>query len=337
MYDERGGASTESVSCGLDSPVTGDSTIVFMRRKLTIGELSRRTGVSVKTLRFYSDEGLLPPAGRSRSGYRLYTEEHAFRIELIRTLREAGVGLEDVAKVLRRDVPLAAVLELRLGAVEAHIADLQRVALALRLAIQSGGTEEDLRRISMITRASNEERRRIVAAFYEKVVEGLPAEPQWVEGWIEAASVSLSDDATPEQLAAWVELRGLLDDPSFVESRRANAADVLAPAFRVESGTFLDLQFDAISAAREARERGVSPTLPEAGAIVERLATAMAAAAGQGDAAAMRAHLRVKYDPRGARYWELVAIMKGAPPPIGQFDDWRWLGEALRHHTAPAS
>jgi DNA-binding transcriptional MerR regulator len=304
--------------------------MIPVRRKLTIGELSKRTGVSVKTLRFYSDEGLLPPCGRSRSGYRLYTEEHAFRIDLIRTLREAGVGLEDVAKVLRRDVPLAAVLELRLGAVEAHIADLQRIAVALRLAIQSGGTEEDLRRISMVTRASNEERRKMVAAFYEKVVEGLPAEPQWVEGMVEASAASLPDDPTPEQLAAWVELRGLLEDPSFIESKRVNAADVWAPAFRVEPGTFVDLQYDAMTAASEARRRGVSPTLPEAGAIVERITAAMAAATGR-EPTAMRAHLRAKYDPRGARYWELVAIMKGAP--TGQFDDWRWLGEALRHHA----
>lgn len=311
--------------------------MVGVKRKLTIGELSRRTGVSVKTLRFYSDEGLLPPCGRSRSGYRLYTEEHVFRIDLIRTLREAGVGLEEVGKVLRRDVPLAAVLELRLGAVEAHIAGLQRIAVALRLAIQSGGTEEDLRRISMVTRASNEERRRIVAGFYEKVVEGIPAEPQWVEGMVEASAVSLPDDAAPEQLAAWVELRGLLDDPSFIESKRLNAADVWAPAHRVEPDTFIDLQHEALTAVSEARMRGVSPTLPEAGAIVERFTSAMAAAAGQRDPAAMRSHLRVKYDPRGARYWELVAIMKGAPPPIGRYDDWRWFGEAIRHHTAPPS
>jgi len=48
-----------------------------------------------------------------------------------------------------------------------------------------------------------------------------------------------------------------------------------------------------------------------------------------------QAHLRVKYDPRGARYWELVAVTKGEPP-VGQFDDWRWLGEALQHHARAA-
>jgi DNA-binding transcriptional MerR regulator len=42
------------------------------KERLPIGELSRRSGIPVKTLRFYSDEGLLPPTERSGSGYRLY-------------------------------------------------------------------------------------------------------------------------------------------------------------------------------------------------------------------------------------------------------------------------
>jgi hypothetical protein len=39
---------------------------------LTIGELAERTGLSVRTIRFYSDSGVVPPAGRTDAGYRLY-------------------------------------------------------------------------------------------------------------------------------------------------------------------------------------------------------------------------------------------------------------------------
>ena len=60
--------------------------------KLSIGELSRRTGAPVKTLRFYSDRTLLPEAGRSRAGYRRYAETDVARVDLIRTLRDAGIG-----------------------------------------------------------------------------------------------------------------------------------------------------------------------------------------------------------------------------------------------------
>ena len=99
--------------------------------QLTIGQLSRRTGLPVKTLRFWSDEGLLPPASRSASGYRLYSQEALVRLDLLRTLREAGLGLDAIRKVLRRDMSLADALRLQLAAVEAHAPSLQCVAAAL--------------------------------------------------------------------------------------------------------------------------------------------------------------------------------------------------------------
>jgi len=57
-----------------------------------------RTGLPVKTLRFYSDAGLLPPAERSRSGYRLYSQDALVRLDLIRTLRDAALGLDSIKK-----------------------------------------------------------------------------------------------------------------------------------------------------------------------------------------------------------------------------------------------
>src|SRR5262245_18580124 len=120
--------------------------------RLTIGELSRRTGVPVKTLRFYSDEGLLPLAGRTGSGYRLYAVEALERIGLIRTLRGAGLSIGSIKKVLNREMPLADALRLRLAAVEAHIASLQRVGAALRAALQGEPSENDLKRIYAVTR-----------------------------------------------------------------------------------------------------------------------------------------------------------------------------------------
>jgi DNA-binding transcriptional MerR regulator len=296
---------------------------------LTIGELARRTGLSVKRLRFYSNKGLLPPAGRSPSGYRLYSEAHVLRIDLIRTLREAGVGLTDIGKVLRHDLALEAVLALRLEEVETHILGLERVASALRLAIRSGAPERHLRRISMIVRASNEERRAVIAAFYEKVVEGLPAPRQWTEGMIEASSPRFSDPPAPEQIAAWIELESFLDDPTFVACKRASASDFFGA--KLDFDTFLDAQHIAMMAVSDARARGVSPSSSEAHAIAQRFIVAMTANTAAKDTAAMLAHMRTKYDPRGARYWELVAVLRNDPSPVVQFDDWRWFGQALAH------
>ncbi|MEW1569174.1 MerR family transcriptional regulator [Streptomyces sp. NPDC093509] len=55
---------------------------------LAIGALSRSTGLSVRTIRYRSDEGALPPVTRSSGGYRLYDAGSVARLELVRTLRE---------------------------------------------------------------------------------------------------------------------------------------------------------------------------------------------------------------------------------------------------------
>jgi DNA-binding transcriptional MerR regulator len=65
---------------------------------LTIGELARATGLTVRTIRYWSDEGVLTPVARSTGGYRLYDAESAARLELIRTLRQLGLGLDDVRR-----------------------------------------------------------------------------------------------------------------------------------------------------------------------------------------------------------------------------------------------
>jgi DNA-binding transcriptional MerR regulator len=306
------------------------SLSLAMAKRLTIGELSRRTGVPVKTLRFYSDEGLLPPAERSASGYRLYAEEHVVRIDLIRTLREAGIGLEGIGKVLRRDVKLEEALRLRLGAIEAHVASLQRVAAALRAAIRSGASEADLRRISMVTRLSNEERRKVIERFYLKVTDGWPQSNEWVRGMVEASTPDLPDDATPEQLDAWVELATMLEDPTFIASMRAQASDFWSKSIDHEG--MRKAQSEAARIAGEARARGVLPTSPEATTIVRGFISSMAVATGAEDEASVTERMRALYDPRGERYWELLALMKGEPIPSGKFADWQWLGEAMRHH-----
>ncbi|WP_256670364.1 MerR family transcriptional regulator [Nocardia cyriacigeorgica] len=67
----------------------------------TIGALAERTGLTVKTIRFYSDKGIVPPTAHSPTGYRLYDADAAARLELVRTLRELGIGLPTVARCWR--------------------------------------------------------------------------------------------------------------------------------------------------------------------------------------------------------------------------------------------
>ena len=306
------------------------------KERLSIGDVAKRTGIAVKTLRFYSDEGLVPPSGRSRSGYRLYSEKDVVKLDLVRTLREAGLGLDAIRRVLSRELTLAAALRLRLGAVEAHIASLRQIAAALRASLRSEPTEHDIRRLCAVTRLSNEERKAVIERFYEKVAEDIPIDKQWMRSMIEASAPKLPDDPTPAQLDAWLELAEIVADPKFVESLRANAKEVWKPGF--DLGALRAANDEVLALAKDARRRGVSPESDEAKTIIETYIAGMArTSGGNADDPKFRAGLRERFerqDPRASRYWELVAILNGKHEMSENADEWRWVVTATVHHVS---
>lgn len=66
-----------------------------------IGELAEKTTLSLRTIRHYDQIGLLVPAGRSESGYRLYTDDDLGRLLLIRRMKPLGYSLDQMADLLR--------------------------------------------------------------------------------------------------------------------------------------------------------------------------------------------------------------------------------------------
>lgn len=99
---------------------------------MRIGELAAATGTTTKTLRFYEDSGLLPPAERTANGYRDYGQEATARLDFIRRGRAAGLTLAEIREVLDiRDAGTAPcrhvkeLLDIRLTALDQQIADLQ--------------------------------------------------------------------------------------------------------------------------------------------------------------------------------------------------------------------
>ena len=65
-----------------------------MTDTLTIGEVSRCTGVPIKTIRFYEAEQVIPPPARTEAGYRLYTSADVRRLHLARQARLLGLVLQ---------------------------------------------------------------------------------------------------------------------------------------------------------------------------------------------------------------------------------------------------
>ncbi len=69
-------------------------------RLLTVGEVARLTGLSVKALHHYEEKGLVPPAERTEAGYRLYGEEEVARLEFVKRAKLLGLTLEEVRELV---------------------------------------------------------------------------------------------------------------------------------------------------------------------------------------------------------------------------------------------
>jgi DNA-binding transcriptional MerR regulator len=70
--------------------------------KLTIGQVSKRTGLPVRTIRFYEAEGVIGTPARTESGYRLYSATDIRRLRLARRARLLGLPLSEVKKLSRQ-------------------------------------------------------------------------------------------------------------------------------------------------------------------------------------------------------------------------------------------
>jgi MerR family transcriptional regulator, copper efflux regulator len=68
---------------------------------MTIGEASRRSGFTVKALRFYERCGVLPTSNRRPNGYRIYYEMHLGRLSFIRDAKALGLTLGEIGQIVR--------------------------------------------------------------------------------------------------------------------------------------------------------------------------------------------------------------------------------------------
>jgi MerR family copper efflux transcriptional regulator len=104
---------------------------------MTVGELARRTGLSIKAVRQYEALGLIYSAGRSESNYRLFDESALWCAHVIATLRSLGLTIKEIdqlgdAYLSGPDEPLGAQLAALLERAERRIDDRIAELEALR-------------------------------------------------------------------------------------------------------------------------------------------------------------------------------------------------------------
>jgi Cu(I)-responsive transcriptional regulator len=109
------------------------------KKHIGIGELAKRTGTKVVTVRYYEQVGLLPVPSRTVGNYRTYSNEHVRRLQFIRRCRDLGFTLDQIRDLLRlssrKDGECAEVDRItahHLIEIEQKISDLKRLARELR-------------------------------------------------------------------------------------------------------------------------------------------------------------------------------------------------------------
>jgi len=171
--------------------------------RYSIGELARRTGLSLRTIRFYSDAGVLPPADRSPAGYRRYGLEALARLDLIRTLRELDVDLATIRRVLDHEVSIAEVAGVHAQALEVQIRTLRLRRAVLRAVAERGSSPEEMRLMNKLAKLSDTERRRIIHQFIDDAFGGLDANPTSWPCFARPSQSSPTTPAPPRSMPGW--------------------------------------------------------------------------------------------------------------------------------------
>ncbi|GAA2273811.1 MerR family transcriptional regulator [Streptomyces ruber] len=278
-----------------DRPPADDGT-------LSIGELAARTGATVKTVRFYSDQGLLPEAGRSGGGHRRYGPDAPARLRMIRSLRSLDVPVPEIGRVLDRGDTLEAVVARRLADTGAQLAALRWREAALRVLAESA-PEERAERLAAIGAVGVPPSTAALAHYWRRLLP-VRLSARLRSAVTEAALPSVPDDPTPEQVLAFARLHTLA----------TAATDGCLASHRPDPAAHPDLLYDGLHEAYRlvdaALRTGLGPALGEA---LDCYVAAHARADGTRDSPAFRraltARLAAADHPVMSRYWRLAGVL----------------------------
>ncbi|GAA3763719.1 MerR family transcriptional regulator [Plantactinospora mayteni] len=294
----------------------------------TIGQLARRTGLSARTIRFWSDIGVIPPTGRSAGGYRLYDTEAVARLELVRTLRDLGIDLGTVQRILARQSTLADVAGAHVRALDAEIRVLQVRRAVLRSIARRNSTTEEMSVMNKLARLSAQERQRMIDDFVDRTFAGIDpnASGAKIAEGMRQLPAELPDDPTPAQVDAWLELAELVADPEFARRVREMAvAGAQPPGDRAGPPPY-----DAavvIEQAGRAVADGIAPDSAEGRAILDQIVEPGLPA---DERVRVADELETFSDSRVERYWQLLDVLNDRPPFPPRVPMFEWFIAALR-------
>ncbi|WP_330460989.1 MerR family transcriptional regulator [Streptomyces sp. NBC_00820] len=291
---------------------------------LTIGELAERAGVTVKTVRFYSDRGLLPATTRSSGGHRRYGPEALDRLRLIRSLRALDLPVPEVGRVLDQGDGLTGALEDavdgQLRALGSQLTALRWREAALRL-IRDCPAEDRADRLRLVGAVSTPPSTAALARFWRGALP-VRLSPRLVSSILDYAVPRPPADPTPAQVLTFARLHAIATAPCPAgDPRRAagNRTDVVR-----HPDVLYDGLFDAYTLAAAGLK---ADRTPERGQALDCFVAAHADARGLPDSPGFRRRLSGMLargtDPLIDRYWELTGELTSSPEPtLGAVHAW---------------
>jgi DNA-binding transcriptional MerR regulator len=306
-----------------------------MARLVTIGALARATGIPVKTIRHYSDTGVLPPADRTDSRYRLYRETDRARLEVIRLLRSLDFDLPTISALLGRRRTVRQSLGAHLSVVDARLRALRRTRAVLARA-QASPTDDGalaaLERLHAVAVLDAAERGAVLRQTMERHLAGVPVDATWQSRLWDVAFKNLPDDLSDAQWAALVELIDLVQDEDFGRRLADQGRSSWTNGASADPRTTKSLARLLLVAARAA-DRQALYTSARSRRLTRRFVVLSARAAGRRPTLAFERWMlkqASKHDARSERFWMLIGIIRGWPAgPRPEVRAYRWLVAAL--------
>jgi DNA-binding transcriptional MerR regulator len=288
------------------------------KRLLTITELARRSGIPSRTIRFWSDEGLIPVVQRSAARYRLYDEAAVARLDLVHTLRELGLSIAGITTILRRQQSIAQVAVTHVAALDTRIRDLRLQRAVLRVLIRRSSNPEETRLMQKLAQTSATERQRLIDDFVARAFEGIAddAPGARIGKAMRSLPAELPDDPSDAQVETWLELAALVSDDTFAARVREMA---VAGA---SGGAPLPVEISVIREhAAAALASNIEPASAAADPVVQRILPGELSREAR---LQLRQQLEAFNDVRVERYWQLLGALHGRPafPPTAPACAW---------------
>ncbi|MFD9423537.1 MULTISPECIES: MerR family transcriptional regulator [unclassified Streptomyces] len=295
-----------------------------------IGDLARLTGVPVRTVRFYCDEGIIDSV-RSTGGHRRFDRAAVERLGLVRRLRRLGLGLPSIRRVLAGERSVAEVVAAERAALDAQAAELAWRRASLR-AVEEAGPADQAARLDLLAAVENGAAARDALIDFWRRAMAAPVSEAMLTAFVTMAVPEPPADPTPPQVVAFAELYALAGDRALTRGLLAMAranAELVADQDELMSGIS-----EACALAGPMVRAGEPPRV---GHELDRFVAAHAAVRGGSDTPRFRcgllAHVAADRVPRMRRYWRLVAEAGGNPVTLGT--SHLWLTDALERSVRP--